>query len=532
MQSAVSLLADSKRTEKGSLTYESVLLARPNQPDPYQTHVIHKTTSYTQIDAMLEKMLNEVEQQEKLFSLDLDVLDSREEQCVNTLELVPSTDALIEIPIKKTIRVPKKYETTHEINISDSNKDEDYELVSFGDPEKVSAKVDDDKHEYDLIDFGDDPKPTSPTSNTLEEIQDSVTKLLMEVENDEAEMLLQNIATDEYLESMQFNNSKKSRASSEESIKDSESSSSDSWEDESNVQDYEPIDTPTSASKFLSRDFENSNAYLNDIWYEGTYRNLSIVPEEDEENVSLIGSVSNKSVSSKNYSPFKNYEPISTSYFTPSKDSKQSSFEQTDSDSSEYSQEKVSPVPKEKIIKAEVKLLVKTVEHGKEAIEIRSVREFVDIPRNNVELDYNKRSRTLPVKQSKKETFFNKKYSDSCFDIRTATSNKETPVFTLPRVFIRANESKESTNGRTELVATPSSNFPLHSHSYQNDYSREELRNVDLFANTPFFPCYKSPSSSSPVESLKHPSEIPKAYCDWLPESYGTKGKVFLNFPC
>lgn len=236
--------------EKGCLTYESVLLARPNQSDPYHTDIIHKTTSYTQIDAMLEKMLCEVEQQERLFSLDLDVLD-QEEQCINTLELVPSTDAIIEIPIKKSIRVPKRYETTHEINISDTttNKDDIYELVTFGDSQQVPQQPKD--VEYDLIDFRDDPEAKTPPA-ILDEIQDSVTRLLMEVESDEAEMLLQNIAKDDYLETVHFSNVEARKASSEESIKDSESTSSDSWEDQNNTQDYEPIDSHTPTSKFFS----------------------------------------------------------------------------------------------------------------------------------------------------------------------------------------------------------------------------------------------------------------------------------------
>lgn len=475
---------------------------------------------------MLEKMLCEVEQQEKLFSLDLDVLD-REEQCINTLELVPSTDAIIEIPIKKSMKVPKTYETTHEINISDdpSDKDDNYELVAFVNPQKKVPKQD----EYDLIDFGDDSKKST---SDLDKIQDSVTRLLMEVENDEAEMLLQNIAKDDYLETIQFDNIKKYTASSEESIKDSESSSSsDSWEDQNNIQDYEPIDTHVLTSKFLSRDIDNPGAYLSDIWYEGTYRNLSIVPEEDEENVSLIGSASNKSGSSRNYAPFKNYEPISTSYFFPHKDSKHSSFELTDSDSSEYSQEKIYLPPQEKIIKAEIKLLVKTVEHGKEAIEIRSVREFVDPPQRSDDYDFNKKSKTLPIRRSKREPF-SKKYSDSCFDIRSSITG-ETPVFTLPRVFIRTTEDsvKDPVKNRNELIATPSSNFPLHSNSYQNNYTtKQNNKDIDLFANAPFFPCYKSPSLS-PTEIFKHSSKMPKAYCDWLPENYGTKGKVLI-FPC
>lgn len=525
MQSVVSLLTDAQNSDKGCLTYESVLLPRPTQSDPYHTDVIHKTTSYTQIDAMLEKMLCEVEQQEKLFCLDLDLLD-REEQCINTLELVPSTDAIIEIPIKKSIKVPKTYETTHQIDITDTtqDKDENYGSIVFENSGNAPAPKSDD-NDYDLIDFRDDP---DPTPENLDEIQVSVTRLLMEVENDEAEMLLQNIAKDDYLEGIQFGNAQVQRTSSEESVKDSESSTSDSWEDENNTQDYEPVDNLSPTSKFLTCEYDTPMPNLSDIWYEGTYRNLSIVPEEDEENLSLIGSQSNKSVSIKNYSPFKNYEPISTSYFTPHKDSKQSSFEQTDSDSSEYSQEKMYPPPKEKIIKAEVKLLVKTVEHGKEAIEIRSVREFVDPPTKSDEFDFNKKSKTLPIRFAKRE-HMTRKYSDSCFDIR-APALDEPPVFTLPRLFIRMPEpsAKECVKNRKELVATPSTNFPLHSSSFQNNYSpQQNNRNIDLFANTPFFPCYNSSRSSPPVPSFQHPSEIPKAYCDWLPENYGTKGKVF-----
>lgn len=465
-------------------------------------------------------MLSEVERQEKLFSLDLDMLDDSGERCVNQLILEPSTDALIEIPIKK----PKIYETSHEIQVDDNP----YEFIDFGNVGTAQRAI---ENEYDLISF-DDNVPRSTKVTDLDEIQESVTKLLLKVEADEAEMLLGSIDAsehdgDDYKYPVYFRNVK---TASSESLSEW---SQDSWDDDVVDYDYEPIRTKANEPKpFPYERYENKPEH---IWYEGAYRNLSVVPEEDEENISLLG----VSAVAKTY---------------PKDFQKQQSLTSTSTDTS-ISKSTDDDCP-EKIVRAEVKLLVKTTGTGKNEIEIRSVRDFLDAPpkpKAKVKSNEKKRvvrSQTLPTILTSKLSDITSRVSNilgtsrgiskSAGDV-TSEDNVETttvkPVYTLQRVFVKAfdgkfvnslQNTKEQSRSRTELVATSNERFPL------------QCESVDLYANAPFYPCYNeavSPTSyvdADPLtEFITNPfqihSQLPQAYCDWLPTEEQCRGNVIVK---
>ncbi|KAF5279399.1 hypothetical protein FQA39_LY05509 [Lamprigera yunnana] len=423
-KSPVDVEKDSRLLE----TYESVLLSRPHYSSVKLPKFPPKSSSYAQIDAMLDRMLHEVENQEKMFALDLDILD-QEESFVNTLELVPTTDALLEIPIKKTIRVPKRYETTHNVFIN---------------PET----------EPDLIDFED--KDEDPRIDLMS-LEMSVEKLLKDVEDDEAKSLLDD--------------------EEEPGAKcvSSESSSS-TVENDKDEHFYEPMDVASSSPY--------------DIWWEGTYRNLSIVPEEEEESIHLAAS--------------KVFANLASS--KPSDSSSDSSTETDDNQNVEET------------IKADVRLLVKSNANGKSEIQICSVRDFIESSPSDAQ-----KSNTLPKVKN-------------CGD---------KPVYTLPRLFVRplSNDSQSmvdlSGNNRNELLATSPKQFPLQ-YDYRISGSYEELLDesegdetpkaviignqaIDLYANRPFFPCYEKPLSIlnplTEFTSQHDPSHVLKAYCDWLPQT-------------
>lgn len=355
-----------------------------------------QSVTYSQIDIILDKMLQEVEEQEqKLFSLDLDVV---EPHCVNTLELLPTTDALIEVPIKKSIKVPKRkvYETSQCIQVTENP----YELVNFGGNGNVVMSV---------------PVEGDEACNLLEYCGDSFGDKPF---------------TSHY--TLEFS---KPSCASAESLNDSVASSPTYLKGECidpEEHDYEPIDTQ-SVNNF---DYQLHDG--EDVWWEGTYRNLSVVPEEDEETA-----------------PSDLLEPL------VSEDS--SSSDSPDEGSYDLA---------ENLVKAEVKLMVKTVDKGRENIEIRSVRDFIQ------------------PKEGKKS-----KLGSKLHKLGSKVSNflhKEEPSFTLPRLFVKTPEGE----GSKELVATSNNKMPL------------ELDYGDLYANPPFYPAY--PSSPTLIRPTT-------AYCDWLP---------------
>lgn len=566
-----------------SLTYESVLLRpiRNREPSPDPLDPSHNISSYAQIDIMLERMLSEVDRQEKLFGLDLDVLDDSE-PCINSLTLEPSSDAIIEIPIKKR---PRVYETKQEILLDEES---DYEPVQF---QGLKQNTPQEEPYYDLIQFVDETKPTPSGDDNadLDEIQKSVTQLLLEVEKDEAAALLNQISEEDgdgsrnYKYPVYFG---KPKTASSESLSDWSNENEnypESWDsdDDPPEYDYEPILSRSSDASHSYVPFENREN--SDIWWEGTYRNLSIVPEEDEENLSLLGSCySNKSFGNKtkNLPQYLDQGSKRCSYFgtstVPTKDTSMDDYytdtsKSRSTDESDYS-------GYEKIVKAEVKLLVKTSEKGKDEIEIRSVREFMDpspqIKDKPKKLEPKKlrRSQTLPAKLSNRLTGLtsrvsnimsnNKRMSKSYGVLDEAETDHrdkietvvKKPVFTLQRLFVRTPESKEmktfgtlprtkeKTGSRTELVPLSPEKFPLqYDLTASSNQPFTSAGGFDLFANPPFYPCYEltppidvNMHTNPFTEFISNPflshSSVPQAYCDWLSSEDEYRGNVQLCF--
>lgn len=563
------MLPDFQQPE--SLTYESVLLKpiRNREPSPDSSDSSHKITSYAQIDIMLERMLSEVEKQEKLFGLDLDVLeDNDDEPCVNSLTLVPTSDAIIEIPIKKRRRL---YETKQEIILDEESN---YEPVEF---QGLKQSTSQEEPYYDLIQFADenDKQVTSSEASNinLDEIQKSVTQLLLEVEKDEAAALLNQISEEDkdardYKYPVYFG---KPNTASSESLSDySNENYPESWDSddgEPGEYDYEPI---------LSRSYDVSRPYDNreDIWWEGTYRNLSIVPEEDEENLSLLGSCySNKSFGLKPKNLDQSYSKNYPYFTTPSASTKETSIDDfyTDSSKSKSTDDSEHSGCGEKVVKAEVRILVKTSEKGKDEIEIRSVREFLDTSpptkdkSKSPERKKLRRSQTLPAKLSHRLTGItnkvssiisnNKRISKSYGFLSDAEEDPrdkietvvEKPVFTLQRLFVRTPDAKELKNfntlpkeksgSRTELLPLSPEKFPLQydlNASFSDACHYNQGKGFDLFANPPFYPCYEfiQPHGTQFVSNpFLCDSPVPQAYCDWLSaEDEYNRGNVHVCF--
>lgn len=547
---------DLRPTGSKFVTYESVLLTPDRNKlshfsNPKNTQ---NTTSYAYIDIMLERMLDEVEKQEKIFGLDLDILEPNE-TCINSLELLPSSDAIIEIPIKNSIQKPTVYQCVREMVINDETD---------GDNKQTKSE-----ENVDLIDFESTNK-----ENELEKISLATANLITSLETDEAKMLLDDELQIDAIDKRKYDMYFVRRASSEslsDNYPDSESDTNEHLIDP----DYELIDN-TTPLKYAYQLYDNRTG--NDIWWEGTYRNLSIVPEEDEESVSLLGSYSGNYISK----PFiTRKSPTLANNSLLIKETLRSSSSST-STSSLSSSDEGHYETFEKVVKAEVKLMVKTVDKGKEAIEIRSVREFVENPKKDIPLKESKsksKSQFLPQKISKKINNISNRFS-SMLESKgkksseyavlqnpnvnkqkgsTAKQKNPKPSFTLPRLFVRTEQepikpsksesdllnNKELSRSRSELVATPSETFPLQ--LYPNTFNYFETSDldenkVDLYANRPFYPCYNQYTvkptlfQTNPfTEFTSNPftcnSPIPQAYCDWLSEQEDiSRGKVVFIF--
>lgn len=415
------------------------------------------------------------------FSLPIEDPDNK---CVNTLELVPSTDALIEVPIKKTVKKPKIYETKTEINIT--SVEDPYEMILFkGKPETL-------------------PSNSSERAETENETPDAF--------------------KDPYSFKLAF-----------ESVEPSKTNETVNINAKVFVEDpdYEPID-----ARYFS-------TFDSDIWWEGTYRNLSIVPEEDEENLSIRESLSSQHTNlSLPHLPYDRNpvgEEIYTQEFYPSSSSniKSDSLSVTSSSSAEDNNNMLEEDVK--IPRAEVKLLVKSDSDSK-SIEVRSVREFIKdtVEKSNGKckiIDRKKRSQTLPNKfsegisnlSSKLNNLLEKKKSSSYSFLPDkcepdALESNTRPTFTLQRLFVRTKDTLNE-HCNKELIATSSEKFPLN-----YDLTPDNPK-VDLYANLPFYPCYdqypltkSTPFTSIPI--LNNPKSD-GAYCDWLlQKEESCKGKV------
>lgn len=450
----------------------------------------HRLSSYNQLDEILDHMLAEVDKQEKLVQSE-SPQNTLKPICINSLKLMPATDAIIEIPIPLSPKKPKIYETKHEIILQDIDT-------------------------------------TSESNKNVD--TDSV-------------LSFESISDTYFLENV----TRPKHKASNESLNDNPSSAQSCNDDEHIYEPVEPKENYTVESNLGFSDDQ-------EIWWEGTYRDLSIVPEEDEDDISVI--------SSKKYKYIKEEKqdlPVTllSSFATNSRNfaeenydtfSHHSGSETTgdECDTSDVEHGIMSPKP----VKAEIKLLVKTLDRGREDVEIRSVREFAEL---------NKRSE--PANPKKKDMFcglpslihtFPKKDTKNKMKTKLTTSSRsdsissedKKPSFTLQRLFIRCPEyenglltcktpsPKELSKSYPELVAASNVQYPL---QYDSSISSQEKlddsnmdsdkhKPVDLYANRPFYPCYDSYHSNDlPSVDYSRTNSLPpnassqfSAYCDWL----------------
>lgn len=466
---------------------------------------------------------------------DIKLLDPVEidDKCVNTLELVPSTDALIEVPIKKTFRKPKVYETTTEISITPN--EDPFEMILFkGKPKTLqeTVKINDDttdtpKEPYNFkLDFEKVPTTPSQTTPTTDKPKDetNISETATTFTDFKKDVETADDVDYEPIETTTFNDFSKDAGLPDDG-------------------EYEPIETTYVGNFDLDSD-KNYSFFEKypDIWWEGAYRNLSIVPEEDEENTSLLGSISSHKTSFSLPSPLFDKKHPSEDIYTQEFYKSSTSNPKSDSlsfFSSSSEEDNTTVEPETKIPRAEVKLLVKSDTDNK-SIEVRSVREFIkDTNGKTKMIDRKKRSQTLPNRFSdsistisnKLNSFLDKKKSSSYSFLSDNLEPEEPdtptrPSFTLQRLFVRTKDTLME-NPNKELLATSKEKFPLN-----YDLSAEKNKpKVDLYANLPFYPCYDQYplTKSGPVISFPThtDSESRGAYCDWLLQKEDNReGKV------
>lgn len=443
-------------------------------------------------------------------NLNLDDLGKTDDKCVNTLELVPSSDALIEVPIKKTVRKPRVYETSTEINITPN--EDPYEMILFkGKPSIVQETV---KQNDDATDT-----PKEPYNFKLDFEKTTATQSQTET-------------TETTTTFTDF--SKEGKTVEDEHYEPVETTTLTDFNKNAELADdgtYERIETYVDN---FDLDAEKNYSFYPEIWWEGVYRNLSIVPEEDEENTSLLGSVSSHKTSSSSHPKDEIYtqEFYKSSSSNPKSDSLSLFSSSSEEDNTIVETDT-------KVPRAEVKLLVKS-ETDNKSIEVRSVREFMKNPISKTKMvDRKKRSQTLPNRFSdsissisnKLSSFLDKKKSSSYSFLSENVEPEEEdisirPTFTLQRLFVRTKDTFTDKPNK-ELLATSNDNFPLY-----YDLSADKTKpKIDLYANLPFYPCYDQYplTKSGPVISFptNADSQSSGAYCDWLLQKEDNReGKV------
>lgn len=432
-----------------SISYETILL---DQKLPSRTNSSSQdNNSYTHIDAMLERML-----------LAVDKFDTLQDNHMNSLTLEPSSDALIEIPIKK-LKSKNRYTTTANIFVEEEEKSSDSHYT-----EKLSASED--------------------TSRILDN----------------------EFPSDEYLE-----------------YKDEMCFGEHSIDHELSENFYEPIAPQLSSS---------SNA-MDYVWWEGTYRNLSIVVEEDEDNYSWIDNKTKMSGSQRDKIIHRNLSPSN-----PSTDENTDHESESSRILSSASTDVSDPENCDHMIKAEVKLMITSQEDGLDSFEVKSVKEFVLKNEKKKEVMKNDSPKKKRYFKKKLMNFLDKPKSDSEVVKLSTHENYENktiirPSFTFPRIFVKNTNSECKTSklhdikrSKSDFFVKPNDNYPLAMN--HESYSKISPK-MNLYANRPFYPIYGDNfkvRTKEPSNRIFYvpPSEvsISEGYCNWSSESDQDIGKV------
>lgn len=488
---------------------------------------------------MLNRMLFDVKTYQFIAALDVDNRNAEDNPFITTLELVPSSEALLEIRIKKETELLKTYHTTGELLYNTYA-----EADNHSNPNTFIGNCKNLKH-IQITDIDNDeiifenakivPECRNSTSSkissetnccNINKLQKSINKLLLEVEIDEASVLLEKISDSDYIQFKKISEA----CNNIETATDISHEESD-WE--SNVPKLEYFHYEGDINR-------------QEVWYEGTYRNLSVLPEEYDECATLIGN----HLPREYYLKSENYNNMYTSKTNSCSESYlQHLLENSKADNNDKRKEKG---------KAEVKLLVKRTDDGREEIEIRSIHELLKSSagknaNNLLGQQYDKNS----VEKSNKspQNHYMKETSNT-------ERNEDKPVFTLQQLFVTTSVSeknpfsgtklsfapcKDFSKSGTKIVALSSNEYPLQCESETNTLSsckqlthefgedgvehvapinNKDVSNdtINLYANIPFYPCYNlqwsSPQTSSsftPNISSYDTSSLPKPYCKWLP---------------
>ncbi|XP_044749026.1 ankyrin-3-like isoform X4 [Coccinella septempunctata] len=280
---------------------------------------------------------------------------------------------------------------------------------------------------------------------------------------------------------------------------------------------YEPIETQVFSNRYSS-----DSDY---VWWEGTYRNLSVVQEEDEDNFSLtdtkpkfLKSKVNEMIETDHYIYCPSTSGENTDYGSECSQVFSSvSTDESDSDNSDQ------------MLKAEVKLMITSQKDGLDAIEVKSIKEYMsqkeqknETPKKKVKL--RKKLMNILDRQKSGSAIITPKKSDP------SQKKKITlPSFTLPRIFIKNSDSEGSTDVRKrDIFAKPNDNFPL-AMSQQIVKNEDIPRKFDLFENRPFYPVYSTTTATtSNLITYVPPSEvtISEGYCNWSSESDHQRGET------
>ncbi|KAK9878044.1 hypothetical protein WA026_020672 [Henosepilachna vigintioctopunctata] len=390
-----------------SVSYQSVYNIHNNE---YSQNI----KSYAQIDDMLDKMLNEVE-----------LIDcSSKENCFNSLTLEPSSDALIEIPIKK-LRNEKTYTTEVDIFVSE-------DLEEIAEPEDSNHRM----------------------------------KSLKDIHKNKG---IQN-----------------------------------------NLKDYyEPIDF---CSEYQVNDKDG-------IWWEGTYRNLGVVLEEDEENLSQSSCKKNVKSTHQETPDF----VCLKQRFSCENEWEQENSEICSDSTQIHSSISTDDSDNENICnKAEIKVLIKSKLGEANLLDIDAVKgNIFERMRNEIGHEHLGKFREYNWDERNHQHF-------NTLPRRNEENRKLKikPSFTLPRLFLEntevssnCNKNDNSSRPNHNIIAKPNENFPL---SFDHTKVSSENLNIDLYANIPFYPTYESGASTSSPRKTQYipPTEVTlsEAYCNWTTE--------------
>lgn len=240
-----------------------------------------------------------------------------------------------------------------------------------------------------------------------------------------------------------------------------------------------------------------------EIWYEGIYRDESNLPADEQIEM-------NPSPSTFSDHMYDDIIQDSQEYYVSSSDEKTG-----DDYESSGSEEDVSNIPP---IKPEIKLMVKTQDNGREEVELRTIKDLLELSKSQEkEIDNSFTRNTLPRRRP-----ININLQGCEF--------KSKPTFTLQRLFVRSENNdpilhihkniqntKHISKSQPELIASSNLKYPLQFDPNEALWFGSKQTND------------KADSSLVTYTEISTTDNFPSAYCDWLlPLDRKSEGNVKL----